>query len=471
MAAGQPAGDAAAGQPACGIATGQPVGGAATGQWAGADGPSGRTWIRSPLDLPSLLLVAAAVLSLALGTLGGSPPVGLFEVTGWRMLLAPLVLFSAILQARLPRPRWSSLAPRSGERAGERGERDDARRLALLALAVWAVASFAPSLLAWVQHFTGLDALHALGLRREPVRAVVPVYPDRFAAVGFFRWYQRLAHSLMPPLCLAAALAVAGRDRLLRPRLRALYLAAAALAGVAVVLTLSRAAWANLLVAVALVGLARPRAWKLALPAALLCALALAAMPAVRVRLAYMREAGGTSDRVMIWKVCGAVMADHRLTGVGWGNYPKRSLPYYARFPNKTEMRAWCHDTFLSALAEGGPLLLAAMIAYWALLLRAFWRWLRRAPDALARGARRGRAGGPRDGARWPPCCTTSSIPARPCTGSASRWRWRRCWPELTAPGRAPAGGRRRDLPRPGRAGDATAAGRGPASAPRTRPR
>ena len=128
----------------------------------------------------------------------------------------------------------------------------------------------------------------------------------------------------------------------------------------------------------------------MALPLVVACALVLALLPAVRKRLAYMREAGGTADREMIWRVCGAVIEDHPLTGVGWGNYPRRSLPYYARFPNKTEMRAWCHDTFMSAWAEGGPLLFAAACAYWALLLRAFWRLGRRAGDPLARGAAAG---------------------------------------------------------------------------------
>ncbi|HYS79351.1 MAG TPA: hypothetical protein VEM76_01505, partial [Anaeromyxobacteraceae bacterium] len=43
-----------------------------------------RVWARSPLDLPSFVLAAAAVGSLGLGALAGSPPVGWHEATLWR---------------------------------------------------------------------------------------------------------------------------------------------------------------------------------------------------------------------------------------------------------------------------------------------------------------------------------------------------------------------------------------------------
>src|SRR5512143_774663 len=55
-----------------------------------------RVWARSALDLPSLLLVGAAVASLGLGALAGSPPVGWHEATLWRSLLAPIVVLSAV---------------------------------------------------------------------------------------------------------------------------------------------------------------------------------------------------------------------------------------------------------------------------------------------------------------------------------------------------------------------------------------
>ena len=52
--------------------------------------------------------------------------------------------------------------------------------------------------------------------------------------------------------------------------------------------------------------------------------------------------------------MCRAVIADHPLTGVGWGTYPQRSLPYFERLApgNLLKGRSWCHDGFLTAWAE-----------------------------------------------------------------------------------------------------------------------
>jgi O-antigen ligase len=327
-----------------------------------------RVWARSRLDLPCLVLAGAAVASLGLGALGGSPPVGWHEATLWRAILAPIVLLSA-LEAQAA----------AGDAAGP-------RRLALAALGVWAAAALVPGALAWPQFWAGFDPLYAMGLRRAPVQAVVPIYPERFAAVGFFRWYTRLAHNLMPPLCLAAALALHAP---LRPRLRGLLAASSLVAAAAVVLTLSRAAWVGLLLALVLITVLHPSVRRWAAPLALAAALAMLLHPGVRARLAYLAVPSANDDRLEIWRVCRAVIADHPLTGVGWGNFPQRSAPYYQRLApeNLLKGRSWCHDGFLTAWAEGGPLLALALAIYWALLLAAFWRWQRGAREGLARGA------------------------------------------------------------------------------------
>jgi O-antigen ligase len=349
-----------------------------------------RVWARSPLDLPCLVLAAAAVGSLGLGALAGSPPVGWHEATLWRSFLAaPLLLSGIQAWAGAGRVEHSPLAPPSVERAGEHtslaprsGERG--RSLALAALCVWAAASLLPSAIAWAQYFTGFDPLHALHLRSHPVRAVVPVFPGRFAAVGFFRWYQRLAHDLLPPLCLAGAVALHGG---VRPRLRALLGAASLAAAAAVVLTLSRAAWVTLALAGAIVAVGGSRRLRrIALPLVAVGCLAMGLNAGVRTRLAHLASPDATGDRQTIWRVCRAVVADHPLTGVGWGNFPRRSLPYWERLAPDYPLRAWCHDSFFSAWAEGGPLLFGALLAFWALLFVAFLRWRRRS-DGLGRAA------------------------------------------------------------------------------------
>lgn len=340
-----------------------------------------RVWARSALDLPCLLLAVAAVASLGLGAMVGSPPVGWHEATLWRSLLAPIVVLSALEVA-------AAGAASDASGAAEE-ERQRTRRLALAALGVWAAASLVPSALAWAQYWTGFDPLFALGLREKAVHAVVPVFPGRYAAVGFFRWYQRLAHNLLPPLCLAAALALRGTS-LGRP-LRALLAAASLAAAAAVVLTLSRMAWASLVVAgLALAVLGAPkrmRRWAVALVFA--GTLAMALHPGVRTRLANLAQPGINHDREDIWSICRDVVEKYPLTGVGWGNLPRRTAAYYDRVPYPLP-RAWCHDSFFTAWAEGGPLLFAALVAFWILLLRAFWRWRRASGEQVSWAAATG---------------------------------------------------------------------------------
>ena len=352
-----------------------------------------RVWARSALDLPCLLLCGAAVVSLGLGALAGSPPVGWHEATLWRSILAPIVVLSALEVA------GRGAAVDRGPAPASDGDAREVQRLAVVALGVWAAASLVPSALAWAQYWTGFDPLYALGLRREPVHAIVPVFPGRYAAVGFFRWYQRLAHNLLPPLCLAAAVALrahpsspraagTGVGRPLRVLLAFASLAAAA----AIVLTLSRMAWASLVLAglvLALLGAPkRTRRWAVAVVVA--GSFAMTLHPGVRTRLANLAQPGINHDREDIWRICRAVVEKYPLTGVGWGNLPRRTAAYYDLVPYPLP-RAWCHDSFFSAWAEGGPLLFAALVAFWALLLRAFWR-LRRSsgepiPWAAATGA------------------------------------------------------------------------------------
>jgi O-antigen ligase len=159
---------------------------------------------------------------------------------------------------------------------------------------------------------------------------------------------------------------------------------------VAVVFTLSRMAWLSLVVGVVVIVVnvaGRARRW--AVGAVLVASLAMLLHPGVQTRLRWSSVSGINDDRKAIWSVCRAVVSDHPLTGVGWGNFPKRALPYYERLAPPDGMRAWCHDAFFSAWAEGGPVLFGALVAFWVLLLRAFWRGAR-SGDATGRAAAAG---------------------------------------------------------------------------------
>lgn len=332
----------------------------------------GRAWAHGLLDAPVLLFCAAAVLSIGIAWAAGSPPVGWFGATLWRSFLAPLVLLSAI----------------AVEAPGERG---DASRRAILVLCTWAVAAVATAAIAWYQYRSGADVLYEMGLRRAPFHPPLPPRDTaRFAANGLFKGYTVFAQNLSPPLLLAAALALFAP---LPRRQRLLLGIAAALATFTVALTFSRIAWAALVVAglVLLVLGDRRRAGRaIAVLAAVLVAATLVA-PDLHRRLARAVSPEAFADRRMIWGVCAAVVRDHPVFGVGWGNLHPRVHAYYDRLAPDAGVQAGCHDVFYTLYAEGGLLLVVAGVAYWALLLRGLWRARRRAaPASLASAAAAG---------------------------------------------------------------------------------
>lgn len=320
---------------------------------------SGRkVWARTELDLPILGLIGAAILSqiLAFSWVGGN------DAFLWRTLLAPLIIVSVL-----------QLDP---ERA-----RADALRL----LALWALVAILPSIVGWVQHYRAFDLLHELGLRKKAVIADAPRYPGRYAATGFFTWYQRLAHNLTPPLCLLAAVVCYGD----RPRARRWIGAGLALFVASVVfLTFSRTSWYGLAgAAFVLAVFAGKRLAPALLAIGAVAAVAIVSLnPGVRSRVETSFDGTVNQDRVGIWNTCAAVVRDHPITGVGFGNLPKVVGPYFDEVAPRTVIRAWCHNTFFTAYTEGGALLLGAMLFFWGWLAWSFWR-LRRGADRLGRAA------------------------------------------------------------------------------------
>ncbi len=320
--------------------------------------------------VPVLVLAASAAGSVALAWSAGLPPGSPSAAFHWRYLLAPLVVALAL-------------------EAGAGDDPEAPRRRALLVLSVWSAAALVPALFAWVQVRTGIDPMHALGLRGTSLppayrQVFAPGAPERFAVVGFFSWYTRLAHALTPVAVLAGTLAA----RAPLPRRARAFLAFAAVAsGAAVFLTGARSAWAGLAVAAAIVAAAAMtrRTRRIALATAAAGALAVSPLlPAAWHWLEETRATGGGNGRETIWAVCADVIRDHPLTGVGYGALPRWSAPYWERRDPQFGVQAWCHDALLSAVAEGGPLLGGAVVAWFALLAVAFARW-RRGADALGR--------------------------------------------------------------------------------------
>jgi O-antigen ligase len=338
-----------------------------------------RVWVGSPLAAPVLALLAAALASSVIAALAGVGPLRGANLLAARGLALPLLVFLAL-------------------EAGEPGEDVEApRRRALALVVVWGVAALIPASIAWAQHRTGFDLLHALGLREAPRRA--PIYTQlgplgipsgTFAAIGLFSGSTRLAHALTPLAALAAALAALAP---LRRRTRVLLAMCAAAASWAVVLTTSRSAWAGLAVAAVVIAMSAGRAARIALPITVAASLAVGlAVPVLRERLERAFSFETNADRAAIWKVCTEVIGDHPVTGVGFSALPDVGRPYFARMPPEYPIHAWCHDSFLSAWAEGGPLLAGALVAWFGLLARGFLRW-RREGDRLSRAAAAGALG------------------------------------------------------------------------------
>ncbi|HYG69243.1 MAG TPA: O-antigen ligase family protein [Anaeromyxobacteraceae bacterium] len=329
-----------------------------------------RVWRWSPIHLPVLLLAGAALLSVGIAWATGAPPRSTDNAIFFRLLVVAVVVLPAI-----------EVGP-----AGEPPER--VRRRALRFAAIWIGVAILPSVLGWIQVRTGLDAMHALGLRDAPRQAPAPWAPGRYAAMGFFTWYVRYAHALAPAAAFAAALALFAP---LPRRTRILFGVAAVIVSSSVVLTGSRSAWAGLaLGGFVLALLSGPRVRRVAIPAAIAAALlAVLLSPGLRTRISRLDEPEATGDREIIWRVCSAMIADRPLTGVGYGALAQRSYPYYERLAPEFPMRAWCHQSFVTAWGEGGPLLAVALAAWFALLARAFLR-LHRTGDGLARAASAG---------------------------------------------------------------------------------
>jgi O-antigen ligase len=329
-----------------------------------------RVWRPSPIHLPVLVFAGAAAFSVLLAWATGSPPATADNAIHFRLVLVPLIALAAI-----------EVGP-----PGEPPERARARALKLAAL--WIAVALVPSILGWIQVRTGLDAMHALGLRQVPRRAPAPWAPGRYAAMGFFTWYARFAHAMTPVAALAAALALFAP---LSRRARVAVGLAAAIVASAVVLTGSRSAWAGLaLGALVLALLAGRRARRIAVPAAVAAAvMAVLLSPGLRTRLVRLGEPDATGDREVIWRVCSAMIADRPFTGVGFGSLAVRSFEWYERLAPDFPMRAWCHQSFVTAWGEGGPLLALALVAWFGLLARAFLR-LHRQGDALGRAASAG---------------------------------------------------------------------------------
>jgi O-antigen ligase len=92
-----------------------------------------------------------------------------------------------------------------------------------------------------------------------------------------------------------------------------------------------------------------------------------------------LREAdveGSADQRFEIWKVAAAISQDHRITGVGLGNYPATHAAYAStgNFAPTARGARDTHSIYLNALAETGVVGLLLLLAMFGSALRGGWR-------------------------------------------------------------------------------------------------
>jgi len=291
--------------------------------------------LRTPLTAPVIVFVVLAVISDLISPVGPPP---LAFATLWRPAIG---FFVVALGLRSLPEGWTG-------------------RVLLAAATGLAVAAA----IGLVQYRTGLDPVHALGLRPEPAMVAAPGVPGRFGAMGFFT--SRLTFGHTAALLVALLAGALARRALAWPAAVAVALGLAA-----VVLTFDRAAWLGLGVAALAIALRAGR--RFVVLAAVLAALA-ALHPGVRERFLTGFSTASNADRVFIWSRATELIADHPLRGVGFGNYQRAAAGYYDRVDPAFPMRTWAHNLELSTLAEMGPLGLLAMLWIWVAAAVALWR-------------------------------------------------------------------------------------------------
>jgi O-antigen ligase len=305
--------------------------------------------LRTPLDLPALGFVAIAILS---DLLAPSGPPSLAAATLWRSVLGFIVVAHAlrIVPSRTPRQLLVCLG----------------------------AGLLCASVVGLLQYRTGIDLVHAIGLRPAPALVQAPGVEARFGAMGFFTSRLTFGHNATLVLATLAGALASG----VGPAGFQIALAAMSLVGLAAVaVTFDRAAYLALAVA-ALVLVVRSGRRRLAVALASVAALA-ALHPAVRARLSTAFSASANPDRFFIWARALEIIRDHPLHGVGFANYPLVLGPYYDRVDPHFFMRTWAHNLELSTLAEMGPVGLAAL--FW--LLFAAARLALRSTSPFALGA------------------------------------------------------------------------------------
>jgi hypothetical protein len=301
-------------------------------------------WVRSALDGPLALFLGALLLS----TILRGPSYAVLDAYGDLWVVGAYVATVALLR-----------------------DRDNAGRLAAVLVGVTA----AVAVYGVVQYFTGIDAYRDLAGRPREVEPL-PTVPGRYVVIGFFPNSLTYAHSLIAPLGWAVAAAVGGRGWLMSRMIAA---CCGAVMLVALLLSTARGAW---IAAAAVVGVAclvsrARRGVAVAAAAAAIAGVSFASSPALRAEARSMIDRGANAGRAAIYAANLDIVKDHPVFGLGYGHYDRLAKPYYDRHP-QADRRSHAHNSFLQVAADAGVVGLAAFCLLFGVLLARGWRLVRR---------------------------------------------------------------------------------------------
>lgn len=297
-------------------------------------------WLRealrfpAPLWAPISLYVAAIGLSLA-GS--GEPPPTLHTALGFWPVLAPLVLAAAIPDTRTLRRMW------------------------------WLAGGMAAlmGLYGVLQHYTGADWFRVHTTLSKPA----PATPGRFLAIGNFEAHTTYAFTLAFPALMAVALLAQASSRW---RERLAFFGVAALCSAGILLSYVRAVWVGLIVGFGAMALLRRGAWlRASLVLVLLGGTLVAVSPSLRARALSVVDPTYNVGRAYIWERSWRMLADHPVSGIGFGTYRRLQDAYFdPAAPPEEVPRTGAHSTYLHLLVETGALGLLAFLWLWVRFFR-----------------------------------------------------------------------------------------------------
>lgn len=324
------------------------------------------------------LLLACLVFTLALGWGRPGTPEG-----AERALRSPLDVPLAVLLAALLLSTLCSPAPLRSLRSYDRlwivgayfatyhlvRTRAEVERLLAITIGVAALVA----VYGVAQHFIGFDVSRAV------VGKASHLHPfwlgEGYRTKGFHPSGITYAHNLLFPLTFASAYVVANG---VSARRRAALAVAWIVMVLALMYSVTRGVWLAFAIVLLLLALVRGGRTALAAGAALvvLVLLLVGVDPGIRTRARSTFDLPANLGRTQIWRANLDMARERPLLGWGYGNYKWAREPFYARYPD-ADTTAHAHNDFLQTQVDGGVVSLLAFVALFGVILRAGWRGYR----------------------------------------------------------------------------------------------